>query len=180
MKTRDILIGIGLLVVALAVFLWPEGETEGAERVDSNGNQTTRSEGGQSGASEAEGGRALSDRVLREESELITTASGLQYQVFAEGKGEHPTLLSDVLVHYEGTLEDGTVFDSSRERGQPSQFGLHAVIKGWGEGLQLMKPGATYRFVVPPELAYGNRGAGELIPPDATLIFEVELISIVE
>ncbi|MFT6181723.1 MAG: FKBP-type peptidyl-prolyl cis-trans isomerase FkpA [Paracoccaceae bacterium] len=85
-----------------------------------------------------------------------------------------------VKVHYVGTFDDGTIFDSSRERGEPAVFGLHAVIKGWGEGLQLMKPGSKYRFIIPPDLAYGRQGMGGSIPPNATLEFEVELISIEE
>ena len=83
-------------------------------------------------------------------------------------------------VHYHGTLEDGTVFDSSIDRGQPAVFPLNAVIAGWTEGLQLMKPGAKYCFIIPPDLAYGDRGAGEVVPAGATLKFEVELISVEE
>lgn len=105
------------------------------------------------------------------------TASGLQYTVNQEGKGEHPTATSTVTVHYTGKLIDGTVFDSSVERGEPISFPLNQVIKGWTEGLQLMTPGSKYTFFIPSELGYGEQGAGGMIPGGATLIFDVELIS---
>lgn len=107
-----------------------------------------------------------------------TTASGLQYQVLQEGTGDvHPKPADKVTVHYHGTLIDGTVFDSSVERGKTIQFGLGQVIKGWTEGLQLMVEGEKTRFFIPAELAYGNRGVGK-IPPGSVLIFDVELIKI--
>ncbi|MGK0498942.1 MAG: peptidylprolyl isomerase [Oceanicoccus sp.] len=109
---------------------------------------------------------------------VVTTASGLQYQQLSAGTGsEHPAARSTVKVHYHGTLIDGTVFDSSVDRGEPIEFGLHQVIKGWTEGLQLMVVGEKARLVIPADLAYGNRGAGA-IGPGATLIFDVELIAI--
>lgn len=104
------------------------------------------------------------------------TASGLQYTVNQEGKGEHPTATSTVTVHYTGKLIDGTVFDSSVERGEPISFPLNQAIKGWTEGLQLMTPGSKYTFFIPSELGYGEQGAGGMIPGGATLIFDVELI----
>jgi len=107
-----------------------------------------------------------------------TTTSGLQYKVLTEGDGAKPSATDRVTVHYRGTLLDGTEFDSSYKRGQPATFALNGVIKGWTEGLQLMKMGSKYEFVIPPELAYGKRGAGGQIGPDATLIFEVELLDI--
>ena len=110
---------------------------------------------------------------------VITTASGLQYQVLQEGTGPHPTASDSVTVHYTGTLLNGTEFDSSVSRGQPISFPLQGVIAGWTEGLQLMPVGAKFRFWIPPELAYGTRGAGNgVIPPNATLIFDVELLGI--
>lgn len=109
---------------------------------------------------------------------VVTTASGLQYQVLQEGTGPHPTASDTVTVHYTGTLLDGTVFDSSVERGQPISFPLQGVIPGWTEGVQLMSVGSKFRFWIPPELAYGTRGSGNVIPPNATLIFDVELLGI--
>ena len=124
------------------------------------------------------GRRVVSKRVLSNKPKVITTESGLRYEILTEGEGVSPGPSSRVKVDYSGTLADGTVFDSSRERGQPAVFALNQVIKGWTEGLQLMKPGALYRFVIPSELAYGDSGAGSAIPAGATLTFEVELISI--
>ena len=109
---------------------------------------------------------------------VTTLPSGLQYQVIEEGEGASPKTTDTVTVHYRGTLIDGAEFDSSYRRGQPATFQLNRVIKGWTEGVQLMKPGAKYTFFVPPDLAYGERGAGVKIPPNRTLIFEVELISV--
>jgi FKBP-type peptidyl-prolyl cis-trans isomerase FklB len=109
---------------------------------------------------------------------VTTLPSGLQYQVIEEGEGASPQANDTVTVQYRGTLIDGTEFDSSYGRGQPATFALNRVIKGWTEGVALMKPGARYTFFVPPELAYGERGAGAKIPPNSILIFEVELISV--
>jgi FKBP-type peptidyl-prolyl cis-trans isomerase len=110
---------------------------------------------------------------------VTTTASGLQYEVLRRGdSNEHPSASSKVNVHYHGTLIDGTVFDSSVDRGEPISFGLNAVIKGWTEGVQLMSPGDKFRFVIPANLAYGDRQASPKIPPGSTLIFEVELLDI--
>jgi len=106
------------------------------------------------------------------------TASGLQYKVISSGEGKMPTASDNVTVHYTGKLIDGTVFDSSVQRGQPATFGLSQVIRGWTEGLQLMHEGDKYIFYIPQELGYGERGAGGQIPPYATLIFEVELIKV--
>lgn len=109
---------------------------------------------------------------------VISTDSGLQYQVLETGSGEeHPSAGSTVKVHYHGTLIDGTVFDSSVDRGEPISFGLNQVIKGWTEGLQYMVVGEKTRFVIPARLAYGNRSAGK-IKPGSTLIFDVELLAI--
>ncbi len=110
---------------------------------------------------------------------VMTTESGLQYKVLKEGTGLKPNATSKVTVHYHGTLTDGTVFDSSVDRGQPASFGLNQVIKGWTEGLQLMATGSKYTFYIPGDLGYGPRGAGGgKIGPNEVLIFDVELISI--
>lgn len=104
--------------------------------------------------------------------------SGLQYEIVSEGSGRKPKATDKVKCHYEGTLVDGTVFDSSRRRGEPAVFPLNGVIRGWTEGLQLMQEGAVYRFFIPYNLAYGENGAGGSIPPYAALVFEVELIEV--
>ena len=109
---------------------------------------------------------------------VITLPSGLQYQVLKEGNGKKPSAKDTVKCHYEGFLIDGTVFDSSVQRGEPAVFGLQQVIAGWTEGLQLMQEGAKYRFFIPYRLAYGEGGAGSSIPPYAALIFDVELIQV--
>ena len=110
--------------------------------------------------------------------EVTTTESGLQYEVLVEGTGPRPSATDTVVTHYHGTLTDGTVFDSSVERGSPASFPVNRVIAGWTEALQMMGVGAKWRLVIPPELAYGERGAGGAIPPKATLVFEVELLEI--
>ncbi|ANU64123.1 FKBP-type peptidyl-prolyl cis-trans isomerase [Muribaculum intestinale] len=110
--------------------------------------------------------------------EVKTTASGLQYEVLEEGTGKMPAATDSVTVHYTGKLIDGTVFDSSVERGEPATFGVTQVIPGWVEALQMMKEGAKWRLFIPSNLAYGPNGAGNVIGPNATLIFDVELIKV--
>ena len=114
----------------------------------------------------------------RARSGVITTASGLQYEVIRQGAGIRPTAADIVRVHYEGTLIDGSVFDSSYRRGEPVEFPLGHVIPGWVEGLQLMNEGSAFRLVIPSNLAYGSHGAPPAIPPNATLIFNVELLAV--
>ena len=109
---------------------------------------------------------------------VVTLPSGLQYQVLREGNGKKPKATDKVECHYEGTLINGTKFDSSYDRGQTATFGLNQVIAGWTEGLQLMQEGAKYRFFIPYTLGYGENGAGQSIPPYATLIFDVELVAV--
>ncbi|HCU64736.1 MAG TPA: peptidylprolyl isomerase [Rheinheimera sp.] len=110
---------------------------------------------------------------------VVTTASGLQYEVLVAGDGEKPTRASTVRTHYHGTLIDGTVFDSSYNRGQPAEFPVGGVIAGWTEALQLMPVGSKYRLYIPHQLAYGERGAGASIAPFSALVFDVELLAIV-
>ncbi|MBO7502713.1 MAG: FKBP-type peptidyl-prolyl cis-trans isomerase [Paludibacteraceae bacterium] len=112
------------------------------------------------------------------DEDVTVTESGLQYKVIKLGKGQKPSATDKVRVHYEGTLIDGTVFDSSYQRGEPTTFGVNQVIAGWTEGLQLMPVGSTFMFYIPQNLAYGERGAGQQISPYATLIFKVELLGI--
>jgi FKBP-type peptidyl-prolyl cis-trans isomerase FklB len=109
---------------------------------------------------------------------VVTLASGLQYKILTAGTGSKPTASDTVVCNYKGTLINGTEFDSSYKRGQPASFPVSGVIKGWTEALQLMPVGSKWQLVVPPDLAYGSRGAGGVIGPNATLIFEVELLSI--
>jgi FKBP-type peptidyl-prolyl cis-trans isomerase FklB len=109
---------------------------------------------------------------------VVTLDSGLQYEILQEGNGKSPSMNDQVKCHYEGTLIDGTLFDSSIKRGQPATFGVNQVIAGWTEALQLMKEGAKWRLYIPYNLAYGEQGAGESIPPYSALVFEVELIKV--
>ena len=132
--------------------------------------------------------KKLAEKNIREEQDFLAankqkagvseTPSGLQYEVIQDAAGAKPGRTSKVRVHYTGTLLNGQVFDSSVQRGEPAEFGLNQVIPGWTEGLQLMSEGAKYRFFIPARLAYGERGAPGAIPPNAALIFEVELLKI--
>ena len=128
------------------------------------------------GKAKEEGEAFLAANAKREG--VNVTASGLQYEVLTAAEGKKPKATDKVKVHYEGTLIDGTVFDSSYRRGEAISFGLNQVIKGWTEGVQLMSVGAKYKFFIPYNLAYGERGAGAQIPPYAALIFTVELLGI--
>lgn len=125
--------------------------------------------------------KAAGEKFLAENAKkqgVVALPSGLQYEVIKEGNGKKPSATDRVQCHYEGTLIDGTVFDSSIKRGEPAVFGVNQVIKGWVEALQLMKEGAKWRLYIPYDMAYGENGAGELIPPYSALIFDVELISV--
>ena len=127
-------------------------------------------------AAKAEGEKFLAENGKKEG--VVTLKSGLQYEVLREGNGKKPKATDQVKCHYEGTLINGQVFDSSYKRNEPAVFPLNQVIPGWTEGLQLMQEGANYRFYIPYILAYGESGAGGSIPPFATLIFDVELLEV--
>jgi FKBP-type peptidyl-prolyl cis-trans isomerase len=137
-----------------------------------------KAKAGQSAKNKAEGAAYLEKNKAK--PGVKVTASGLQYEVLKQGSGKKPKASNVVRVHYTGTLIDGTKFDSSVDRGQPAEFPLNGVIKGWTEGVQLMPVGSKYRFTIPSELAYGSNGAGATIGPDAVLIFDVELLKIVK
>lgn len=154
-----------------------------------NSTQLTDSEAQQSVTrflqeKEAEAGkmaREAGEKFLAENAKkdgVVVLPSGLQYMVLTEGSGRKPKATDSVKCHYEGTLIDGTVFDSSYRRGEAATFPLNGVISGWTEGVQLMAEGAKYRFFIPYNLAYGERGAGQSIPPYAALVFDVELIEV--
>ncbi|BDX04576.1 peptidyl-prolyl cis-trans isomerase [Planctobacterium marinum] len=128
------------------------------------------------GQKNLEAGLAYLEENKKREGVMVTE-SGIQYEVLTEGEGEKPAAEDTVKVHYHGTLIDGTVFDSSYDRGEPATFPLNRVIKGWTEGVQLMNVGSKYRFHIPSELAYGSRATGK-ITPNSTLVFDVELLSI--
>jgi FKBP-type peptidyl-prolyl cis-trans isomerase FklB len=140
------------------------------------GNYMMKKESQLSKVEEAAGKKFLAENVSR--PGITVTPSGLQYEVISMGTGNKPLPTDRVKVHYNGTLVDGTVFDSSVERGEPAVFTLNQVIPGWTEGLQLMPTGSKFRFYIPSELGYGARSAGALIKPNSVLIFDVELISI--
>jgi FKBP-type peptidyl-prolyl cis-trans isomerase FklB len=127
-------------------------------------------------AAKGKGEKFMAENKKR--SGVKTTESGMQYEILKEGNGEKPKATDQVTVHYHGTLIDGTVFDSSVKRGQPATFPLNGVIKGWTEIVQMMPVGSKWKVVIPPELAYGENGAGGAIGPNETLVFEIELISI--
>lgn len=127
-------------------------------------------------AASAEGEKFLADNAKRDE--VTVTESGLQYEVLTTGEGDKPTAASTVRTHYHGTLIDGTVFDSSYNRGQPAEFPVGGVIKGWTEALQMMAVGSKWRLYIPYQLAYGEQGAGGAIAPFSTLVFDVELLEI--
>jgi FKBP-type peptidyl-prolyl cis-trans isomerase len=158
----------------------PQGEIQTAlqflsERVNAEESERRATEGA---ANEAEGEAFLAENATKEG--VVVTESGLQYEVMREGDGPTPGPEDQVRIHYRGTLVDGTQFDSSYDRGEPATFGVNGVIRGFSEGLQLMPVGSQYRFFIPSDLGYGAGGSGRDIGPNATLIFEVELLGIVE
>ena len=142
--------------------------------------QTTEASPSDIASEPASSTTASAEETDSDMEEVITTDSGLQYVKLVGGDGATPQTGQTVYVHYTGTLEDGTKFDSSRDRNRPFSFplGTGRVIKGWDEGVALMKVGDRFKLIIPPDLGYGSRGAGGVIPPDATLIFDVELLRI--
>ncbi|WP_413168232.1 FKBP-type peptidyl-prolyl cis-trans isomerase [Capilliphycus salinus ALCB114379] len=185
---REILVSLGIAVVCAFVLLVAQITTGGKQATASN-IQTTQ----QSSALEVKtsSNPLLSQGIapkanvtvaqnMDSENKMVTTDSGLQYEVIKEGDGASPQKGQTVVVHYTGTLENGKKFDSSRDRGQPFSFriGVGQVIKGWDEGVGSMKVGEQRKLIIPPDLGYGARGAGGVIPPNATLVFDVELLDI--
>ncbi len=152
----------------------PKMTDQDAQQLVGNFLQKQQEEAGK--AVREDGEKFLAENAQKEGVTVLP--SGLQYTVIKEGEGRKPKATDRVKCHYEGTLPNGTVFDSSYRRGEPAVFPLNGVIAGWTEGVQLMSEGAKYRFFIPYHLAYGERGAGQAIPPYAALVFDVELISI--
>lgn len=185
---REILISLGIAVVCAFVLLVAQITTTGKEATASNIQTPQQSETQEVKTSSnpllSQGIAAKANVTLAQnmdsENNMVTTDSGLQYEVIEEGEGASPEKGQTVVVHYTGTLEDGRKFDSSRDRGQPFAFkiGVGQVIKGWDEGVGSMKVGGRRKLIVPPDLGYGARGAGGVIPPNATLVFDVELLDI--
>ena len=190
---REILISFSVLVACCAVLVVAQftGGNAEAGRLATPANEVPAvtseanaiiAQGTSQQASDLMTEESIEEGTMAEEAaaNVVTTDSGLQYEVIAEGDGATPQPGNRVFVHYVGTLEDGTKFDSSRDRGRPFDFtiGRGQVIKGWDEGVGMMQVGDRRKLIIPPDLGYGARGAGGVIPPNATLIFDVELLRI--
>lgn len=180
---RDILISFAVFAAFCVVLLVAQFTGGRGEAIAANLAEPAAS------VAETQIAQAAEDLVVEEETNteetspeetLVTTDSGLQYEDIVEGTGAMPQAGQRVTVHYTGTLEDGTKFDSSRDRNRPFSFtiGVGQVIKGWDEGVATMRVGGQRKLIIPPELGYGARGAGGVIPPNATLLFDVELLRI--
>jgi peptidylprolyl isomerase len=185
---REILVSLGIVIVCAFALLVAQVTTTGKEATASNiqtTQQTSTPEVKTASNPLLTQGIASKANVtlaqnMDSEEKMVTTDSGLQYEDIKVGEGASPQKGQTVVVHYTGTLEDGTKFDSSRDRGQPFSFkiGVGQVIKGWDEGVGSMKVGGQRKLVIPSDLGYGARGAGGVIPPNATLLFDVELLDI--
>ncbi|WP_299489289.1 FKBP-type peptidyl-prolyl cis-trans isomerase [Acaryochloris sp. IP29b_bin.137] len=174
---RNILISFGIVLVCSAVLLIAQ-ITQGATEVSAEPTQPVIEQPTLAAIPVPQ--TTIADMTTTEDADYTTTPSGLKYRDLVEGSGEQPLLGQMVVVHYTGTLTDGSKFDSSRDRGQPFSFpiGKGRVIKGWDEGVGSMKVGGRRELIIPPDLGYGARGAGGVIPPNATLVFDVELLRI--
>jgi FKBP-type peptidyl-prolyl cis-trans isomerase len=166
-----------VLVMAIAALLMTGMASCGGNSSSTENTEETTPDYGQQIKDNKTLGREFMEQNAKNDS-VVQTQSGLQYMVLKEGTGVKPSATDTVTVHYTGKLLDGTVFDSSVERGEPATFALDQVIPGWTEGLQLMSEGSEYRLFIPSELAYGSKGAGDKILPNATLIFDVQLIKV--
>jgi peptidylprolyl isomerase len=183
---RDILISLGVMVVCVVFLVVAQFTGRGNDAIaDQLPNSPTSTSNTPSSVLIAQSESGASDLMLEddqttEDQNVVTTDSGLQYVDLVEGEGATPQTGQTVFVHYTGTLEDGTKFDSSLDRNRPFSFrlGTGQVIRGWDEGISTMKVGGQRKLIIPPQLGYGTRGAGGVIPPNATLIFDVELLRI--
>ncbi len=179
---RNAFDGLDLDAVVAGIRHWVEQRQSQLDDAEINAAYRVIQERQQAAAAElASKRKALAEQFMKanaEREEVTVTDSGLQYEVLETGSGETPGATSTVVTHYHGTFVDGTVFDSSVERGQPAEFGVNQVIPGWTEALQLMSVGDKWRIACPPHLAYGEQGAGDSIPPNTALVFEIHLIAI--